>query len=191
MKERFPPETERKLLALGNRRDFRVLALTIGWILLVLAAWLYTAFHFARGFTSPSHFVFPLLWVLPFYPLRVQNTLCGKTFYANVVSAKYSSTYKALTGPMTWKQMREMEVSTADVVFDGDHGERLRNTYKERSVLANEIYYKPGDRVLVLRGLKYPVKYPIPDNAEYLCPVCGNFIKPGRRRCPWCKANFE
>ena len=87
MKERFSPETERKLLALGNRRYFRVLALTIGWILLVLAAWLYTAVHFARGFTSPSHFVFPLLWVLPFYPLRVQNTLCGKTFYANVVSA--------------------------------------------------------------------------------------------------------
>ena len=191
MKERFPPETERKLLALGNRRYLRVLALTIGWILLVLAAWLYTAFHFARGFTSPSNFVFPLLWVLPFYPLRVQNTLCGKTFYANVVSAKYSSTYKALTGPMTWKQMREMEVSTADVVFDGDHGERLRVTYKERSVLANEIYYKPGDRVLVLRGLKYPVKCPIPDDAEYLCPVCGNFIKPGRRRCQWCRANFE
>ena len=29
MKERFPPETERKLLALGNRRYLRVLALTI------------------------------------------------------------------------------------------------------------------------------------------------------------------
>lgn len=191
MKERFPPETERKLLALGNRRYFRVLTLTIGWILLVFAVWLYTAFRSERGFTSPSNFVFPLLWVLPFYPFRVQNTLRSKTFYANVVSAKYSSTFKALTGPMTWKQMREMEVSTADVVFDGDHGERLCVTYKERSVLANEIYYKPGDRVLVLRGLKYPVKYPIPDDAEYLCPVCGNFIKPARRRCPWCKANFE
>ncbi len=133
----------------------------------------------------------PLLCILPFYPLKVQKTLLTKTFYGKVAYAKFSSNYKTATGPITWNQAKELEMLTAEVLFTGDHGEKYRVTYKESSVLANEIYYKQDDRVLVIRGLKYPVKYPIPDEEQYLCPVCGNFIKPGKKHCQWCKSDFS
>lgn len=28
-------------------------------------------------------------------------------------------------------------------------------------------------------------------SAEYICPVCGNYIKVGKRICKWCKADFS
>ena len=191
MTDRLDPNTERKLLRLGNKKYFKTLALTILWCVGVLSAGAVWAILSERPINSPSNFIFPLLCILPFYPLKVHKLLRTRTFYGKVESAKYSSQYKTTTGPITWNQAKELEFLTADVVFKGNHGEKFVVTYKESSVLSKDIYYKQDDRVLVIRGLKYPVKLPIPDDAEYICPVCGNFIKPGEKRCQWCRSDFS
>ena len=143
-----------------------------------------------KPLNSPSNFIYPLLCILPFYPFKAHKTLFTKTFYGKVETAKFQNKYKTTTGPVTWNQAKELEILAAEVVFKGDKGEKYTVTYKESSVLANDIYYKPRGRVLVIKGLKYPVKYPIPEAEEYICPVCGNYIKPGKRVCGWCKADF-
>ncbi len=191
MKEHLSPETERKLISLGNRKYFRALFLTVGWIMLMIVLWIITALKWNRSFTSPSNFVYPVLCVLPFFPFKVYKILMTKTFYGNVASAKFSNAYKTTTGPITWNQAKELDILTADVVFMGENGAKFAVTYKEESVLAHELYYKQGDRVLVIRGLKYPVKVPIPETEEHICPVCGNFIKVGKKRCQWCKSDFS
>lgn len=191
MKEYFDKDIENKLTALGNKKYCKALILTIAWIGLMMTAWIFFTIKSERSFDDPSNFIYPLLCVLPFFPFKVQSILMTKTFYATVASAKFSSKYKTVTGPMTWTQTKELEVLAAEVLFKGDNGEKYTVTYKEASVLANDIYYKQGDRVLVIRGLKYPVKYPIPDTEEYICPVCGNFIKVGKKSCGWCKADFS
>lgn len=191
MKEFFDKDTEAKLLKLGRKKYAKTLILTILWILLVLAAWIFYMVKMNRAWNTPSAFAYPLLCLLPFFPFRVHKTLFSKTFYGTVESARFSVVHKAVSGPITYSQAKELEIVTADVVFRGDKGEKRSAAYREASVLAHDLYYKKDDRVLVIRGLKYPVKYPIPEAEEYLCPVCGNFIKPGKRTCRWCKADFS
>ncbi len=191
MTDRLDPNTERKLLKLGNKKYSKTLALTILWCVGILSVGAVWTILSERPINSPSNFIYPMLCILPFYPFKVHKLLRTRTFYGKVKSAKYSSRYKTTTGPITWNQAKELEVLTAEVVFRGDHGEKFVTTYKESSVLSKEIYYKQDDRVLVIQGLKYPVKLPIPEDAEYLCPVCGNFIKPGKKRCGWCKSDFS
>jgi len=190
MQEYFDKETEQKLILLGKKKYAKTLILTALWIIGVLTAGITWTIMAEEPINSPSNFIYPLLCILPFYPFKAHKILFTKTFYGKVESAKYSSQYKTVTGRMTIHQMKELEVDTANVSFKGDHGESYAVTYKEASVLANDIYYKQRDRVLVIKGLKYPVKYPLPDDSEYICPVCGNYIKPGKRVCGWCKADF-
>lgn len=191
MQEYFDKETEQKLILLGRKKYTKVLTLTILWIVGVLTAGIVWTLAAAKPLNSPSNFIYPLLCLLPFYPFRVHKILFTRTFYGKVETAKFQNKFKTTTGPVTWNQAKELEILAAEVVFKGDKGEKYAVVYKENSVLSNEIYYKPRERVLVIKGLKYPVKYPIPDDAEYICPVCGNFIKPGKRLCGWCKADFS
>ena len=190
MKPYFDQETERKLLQLGRKKFVKTLTLTILWCVMVLGAWIAYIVYSGRSWNSPSVFAYPLLCLLPFFPFRVQKILFSKNFYGTVESARLVPSHKAISGPITYSQAKELEIMTAEVVFRGDHGEKRAVTYTEASVLAKDLYYRKDDRVLVIRGLKYPVKYPIPETEEYICPVCGNFIKPGKRSCRWCRTDF-
>ncbi len=191
MNERLSPKTERRLIALGNRKYCTALILTVGWIVLMLALWVLSDLYWGRPFLSAYNLAFPALCILPFFPFKVQRILRMKTFYGEVVSAKFSTVYKSPIGlPSVWST-KELDLPAGTFVFRGKNGMEYAATYTKDSVLAHELYYKQGDRVFVIRGLKYPVKIPIPEAQEYLCPACGNFIKPGKRRCAWCRSDFS
>ncbi len=193
MADYFDKSTEKKLLALGRKKYLKTLFLTIAWFLLVIALWVGITRATGRDLLEPSSCLYTLLLILPFYPLRVQRVLFTKTFYGKVGVVKMANQNKSITGLVTSAQIqKEMEEQGVLVQFNGDRGERYTVYYREQSILANhELYYQPGDRVLVIRGLRFPVKYPIPEDAPYVCPVCGHQIKIGHRNCGWCKADFR
>lgn len=181
--------TEKRLIALGNKKFIKTLLLTIGWTAAVLYLWYLYVISFERSFTHPTCFAFPLLLILPYFPFQAHKILFGKTFYGRVMSAKYRMRRKWIT--LTVAEMRNAEYQTADVRFVGRDGEIVQINYKQKSILAKNIYYKPDDYIFFVRGLRYPVRYPIPDDQEQICPSCGSFMKAGKRRCGWCKADFS
>ncbi|MBQ7923341.1 MAG: hypothetical protein IJ325_12345 [Clostridia bacterium] len=189
MYPRLDKNTERKLIALGKRQYYKVLLLTSLWIVGVIAAWYAYAVTRERPLTHPTSFIFPLLIILPFFPFHAHRVLLSKTFYGRVMSAKYRMKRKLIL--LSYAEMRNPEYLTADVVFVGRNGEKVETNYKLASILADRIYYKPDDYILSIRGLKYPIKCPIPENREHICPLCGSFIKVGKRRCSWCRADFS
>ncbi|MBP3368307.1 MAG: hypothetical protein J6L71_02625 [Clostridia bacterium] len=190
MKERLDKRTEDKLIQIGRKKYITAIVLTTLWFVLVIFAWIYLTDKFNRSLTEPSSFVYPLLLVLPFYPFRVYELFKTKTFYGEITTAKYGRRVRATGDFMTWKQANSMEEQFAEIVVMGDSGKSFATKYKKGSILHDEIFYKPGDRVFVVRGLKYPIKCPIPKDEEYICPSCGNFVHAGRRRCSWCKTDW-
>lgn len=189
MYPRLDIHTEKRLIALGKKRFWKVLLLTVAWIVAIIILWRLYLIHFNRLFTHPTSFAFPLFMILPFFPFHAHRTIFGKTFYGRVMSAKYRKKRKIFL--LTAADMKNADYLTADVVFVGRNGESVTINYKLKSILDGNIYYKPDDYILFVRGLNYPVKYPIPEDKENICPVCGNFIKAGKRRCGWCKADFS
>lgn len=190
MKERLDKRTEDKLIQIGRRKYIRAIVLTALWFVLVIFAWIYLTDKFNRSLTEPSSFVYPLLLVLPFYPFRVYEIFKTKTFYGEITTAKYGRRVRATGDFMTWKQANSMEEQFAEIVVMGDSGKSFTTKLTKGSILHDEIFYKPGDRVLVVRGLKYPIKCPIPKDEEYICPSCGNFVHAGRCSCSWCKSDW-
>ncbi len=190
-KSTLHPREERKLRALGRRKLIKAWILTILWYAAVMGGWAYITVRFNRSITHPGSFIFLFLLALPIYPLKIYRVLFAKSFYATVGEVKFSEAVKLVVGRVTIRQARNLEYEIVSVTFHGDNGEKQTITYKEANVRADNCYYKFGDRVLVLPGLKYPVKVPIPEKERMLCPVCGVFMKKGERRCSWCKANFE
>ena len=190
MKERLDKRTEDKLIQIGRKKYITAIVLTALWFVLVIFAWIYLTDKFNRSLTEPSSFVYPLLLVLPFYPFRVYEIFKTKTFYGEITTAKYGRRVRATGDFMTWKQANSMEEQFAEIVVMGDSGKSFTTKLTKGSILHDEIFYKPGDRVFVVRGLKYPIKCPIPTDEEYICPSCGNFVQAGRRRCSWCKTDW-
>ncbi len=182
---------ERKLKALAKRKLIKAWVLTVLWYAAVIAGWAATVFYMRRPVTHPGSFIFMLMLVLPFYPLKAHTVLFGKTFYANVCDVRFGTVTKAAGGFLTIKQAKNLEREALFVTFNGDKGERKTVIYKEENIMMSGGYYKIGDRVLVLQGLKYPVKVPLPEDGKMLCPVCGMFTKEGKRKCGWCNADFQ
>ncbi len=198
-KSTLSPREERKLKALCKRRLIKVWALALLWYGVVLGGWAYMIFAMNRPFNHPSSFIYVLLLALPVYPFKIHRKLFGKCFYANVGTVTFSESVKVVTGPITIRQARTLEYEVVTVTFLGDNGEKRVIPYKEHNIRANDCYYKFGDRVYVLHGLKFPVKVPMPEEKEMACPVCGIFLKDDAadpydktpRKCSWCGADFE
>ncbi len=192
MADYFDPRTERKLKALGQRNYIKTLCLTLLWFALVAVAWFLLIPHSGGSPTEPSSFIFPLLLILPFSPFHAHRVLFGKTFYGKVVLAQAESKPQGISagGVPLYRTAGKAFYATAEhVVVVGGNGERLDTFYREPTILGMD-YYQKGDRVLVIRGLRYPVKCPIPEDVPYVCPSCSHHINIGQRRCGWCKAEF-
>ncbi len=190
-RSKLDPVEERTLFALSKRKVIKTWVLTLLWLAAVAGLWVYITVAMNRPVTHPGSFVFLLLLMLPFYPLRAHQVMFGKSFYATVGTADFVVKTKGAAGPTTFRQMTKLEYIAYAVTFYGEHGERKTVVYKEGSVHAKDGYYKQGDRVLVLAGLKFPVKCPMPTGSEkMLCPACGHELKEGQRHCGWCKADF-
>ncbi len=193
-KSTLHPREERKLKALCRRKLIKAWGFTVLWYAAVIAGWAYITVTMNRPVLDPGLIVYLALFILPFYPFRVHRTLFSKSFYANVGAVKYADDLKLVQGAVmrggrTIARAYEREVLS--VTFHGDNGDKITVLYNEHNVRADGGYYKFGDRVLVLKGLKYPVKVPLPEDERMICPVCGLFIPKGERHCSWCNADFK
>ena len=61
MKEYLDKNTERKLIALGNKRFYRVLALTIAWIAFVIIGFITFVINEERSFADLHNYIILLL----------------------------------------------------------------------------------------------------------------------------------
>ena len=180
--------TERKLIALGNKRFYRVLALTIAWIVLVIAGFIMFVINEGRSFADLHNYIILLLCILPFFPFSAHKTLFSKTFYATVVYTVNETQFDTLR--QAYVSNRPEVINVLEVTYEKDNGKKFALAYKKDKYLVEGLHYDEGDRVFFARGLKYPMEFPLPEGKEFKCPICGRTVTADSKVCGRCKTDF-
>ena len=82
MNEYLNKNAELRLIKLGNRRYYRTLVLTVGWIVLVVVAWLCVMMGGKYSFARVPSYLPLLLCILPFFPFSASSVLFSKMMRA-------------------------------------------------------------------------------------------------------------
>lgn len=188
MKNKLDPKIEARFIALGNKRYYRTLVLTAVWILLVIAAFLVFVISTERSFADLGNYLILLLCIIPFFPFSAHKILLSKSFYASVSLATDDALYDELR--KAYMSNRFDVENVRSVTFEKDSGEKFTVSYKIKSYIMDGLHYEEGDRVFFVRGLKYPLKFPITEGKEFKCPVCGHTVSAEDTVCKSCRLNF-
>ena len=188
MKNKLDPKIEARFIALGNKRYYRSLVLTVVWILLVIAAFLVFVILTERSFADLGNYLILILCIIPFFPFSAHKVLLSKSFYASVSHATDNALFDELR--KAYVSNRFDVENTRSVTFEKDSGEKFTVSYKIKSYIMDGLHYDEGDRVLFVRGLKYPFKFPLSEGKEFTCPVCGHTGSAEDTVCKSCKLNF-
>jgi hypothetical protein len=81
-------------------------------------------------------------------------------------------------------------VNVLEVTYTRDSGEKFAVVYKMDDSLVNDLHFDEGDRVYFVRGLKYPIEFPLPEGKDFKCPVCGRSVHAESQTCDRCKTNY-
>ena len=190
MKTVFDSAQEVRLKALGKRQQIRVCIFTILWTIAVVGLWLWYILSSGRALTDFTSVFVLVLLSLPFLLFGVHKTLFGKSYYADVTDTRYDQRMKNVGALSTRREFADAEIEVAVITLKTDEKETIRLEFSEESVKANSIYYKTGDRIMKIKGLKFPIKCPLDSVDRILCPKCGNFMKEGKIRCGYCKTEL-
>lgn len=188
MKNKLDPKIEARFIALGNKRYYRTLVLTALWIVLVIAAFLVFVISTERSFAELGNYLILLLCIIPFFPFSAHKILLSKSFYASVSLATDDALYDELR--KAYMSNRFDVENVRSVTFEKDSGEKFTVSYKIKSYIMDGLHYEEGDRVFFVRGLKYPLKFPITKGKEFKCPVCGHTVSAEDTVCKSCRLNF-
>ena len=188
MNKYLDKNTERKLISLGNKRFYKVLALTVAWIVFVIAGFIMFVINEERSFADLHNYIILLLCILPFFPFGAHKTLFSKTFYATVAYTVNETQFDTLR--QAYVSNRPEVVNVLEVTYEKDNGKKLTLAYKKDKYLVEGLHYDEGDRVFFARGLKYPMEFPLPEGKEFKCPVCGRTVNPDEKVCSRCKTDF-
>ncbi|MBO5968747.1 MAG: zinc ribbon domain-containing protein [Clostridia bacterium] len=188
MKNKLDLKIEARFIALGNKRYYRALVLTAVWILLVIAAFLVFVISTERSFADLGNYLILLLCIIPFFPFSAHKILLSKSFYASVSLATDDALYDELR--KAYMSNRFDVENVRSVTFEKDSGEKFTVSYKIKSYIMDGLHYEEGDRVFFVRGLKYPLKFPITEGMEFKCPVCGHTVSAEDTVCKSCRLNF-
>ena len=190
MNHRLNSTAEQKLIALGNKRYYRTLVLTVAWLILVMAAFVVSMTLGKRSLAEPRNYLVLILWVLPFFPFSAHKILFSKTFYATVSYGVNANQFESLK----WaghNNHRPERVAVLEITFKRDDGKEIMITYKKSTYPGKGFHYAEGDRVFFVRGLKYPLKYPITDGEKFTCPVCGTTVEVEQPICRGCHLDLS
>ena len=190
MKAVFDAAQDARLRALGKRQQVRMAVLVALWSAALIGVWLWYIISSGRSLIDFTTVLVLVMLALPFLLFGAHKTLFGKSYYADVTAARYAQRMKNVGALGTRREFADAEIEVAVVTLKTDEKETIQLEFPEESVKANSIYYKPGDRVLKINGLKYPVKYPLDSVERILCPKCGSFMKEGKTRCGYCKTEL-
>ena len=189
MNEYLDKSTESKLISIGNKKYYRTAMLTIGYIALVIVFWLFFMIFFNRSFELIINYIPLFICILPFFPFLVHKTLFSKTFYATVNYTVNSTQFQQLKE--AYVRERPETVDVLEIKFKKDDGKEFAIIYRKKNDITNGIHYESGDRVLFVRGLKYPFKFPINNTAERTCSICGRTVDIKSMTCKRCKFDYS
>ena len=184
MNEYLDKKTESRLIALGNKKYYRTLALTVGWIALVVVLWLAVMLVSELSFATLPYYIPLVLCALPFFPFSAHKVLFQKTFYATVDYTVNTTQFQQLKEAYVHDRPDTVEV--LEVKFKKDDGKLLNLVWRKKSYVMEGLHYNSGDRVIFVRGLKYPFKFPADASVERTCAVCGRTVGIGDRVCKRC-----
>ena len=187
MNEYLDKKIEQKLIDIGNKRYFRAILLTIGWSILVVIFWLLFMILGCHSFLFIANYVPLVLCALPGF--FTWKTLSSKTFYATVNYTVNSTQFQQLKE--AYVSDRPETVDVLEVRFKKDDGKEFTTQYKRKNYVMDGIHYDSGDRVLFVRGLKYPIVLPITGVIERTCPVCGRTLEAQKMTCKRCNFDFS
>ena len=185
----FHPIVESKLISLGNRRYYRFLVPTLAWIVLVVAAFAVYMIAFQRSLAKPQGYAILISALIPFFPFGAHKVLLSKTFYATVSYNVNATQFEGLEWAGT--RNRPTKVDVLEITCKRDDGKEIRVTFKKERFPGKGLHYSEGDRVLFVRGLKFPYKFPTAPGEKFTCPVCGTTVETEQPICRRCGADFN
>ena len=191
MKEYLNKNSERKLQELGNRRFYKVLVLTVAWITFVVVGFITFVINDGRSFADIHNYIILVLCILPFFPFSAHEVLFSKTFYATVAYTVSVAQNDSLRKAYVSQKNALEVVNVLEVVYTRDSGEKFTVVYKMDDTLVNDLHFDEGDRVYFVRGLKYPIEFPLPEGKAFKCPVCGRSVQSDSQVCSRCKTNYH
>ena len=189
MNEYLDKNTEDRLVAIANKRYYRVLLLSICWIVVLLFCWFAFMIFGERSFSLIANYIPLIFLVIPFFPFSAHKVIFSKTFYATVDHKVSYTQFQQLKE--AYVSGRPDTVEALSIKFRSDDGKEFSLIYKKKNYVMDGIHYGEGDRVLFVRGLKYPFKLPITDAVERTCPVCGRTVGISQRVCAKCKFDYS
>ncbi len=189
MNTHLTPTAEAKLTALGNKRYYRTLALTVAWLIFVTAAFVVCVTLGKSSLAEPHSYLILVLWVLPFFPFGAHKILLSKTFYATVSYGVNANQFESLKYQSGWNVPQK--VSVLEITFKRDDGKEITITYKKSTYPGKGFHYAEGDRVLFVRGLRFPCKLPCAEAEKFTCPLCGTTIEAETMVCRSCRTDLS
>ena len=155
----LPPATEEEYRKLSRRQVLKKLIPAVFWIVLDLVCWFSYAAVSGKPVTHPGSIFFTILLILPFYPFRIHLLLWQETFYGTVADLRYER--KMITDWTAKTNRRYKDVFVLYIRTDEGITEKLY--FITNDDIRKCAYYRKDDRVLKLKGVKFPVKITPPD----------------------------
>ena len=158
-REYLPPETEKQYRELSRRQVRKKAVPALVWILLDLVCWILYVVLSGKSLTHPSAIFFTILLVLPFYPFRIHLLLWQETFYGTIADLRYERMMVT-----DWTSKTNRRFKDAFVLYiRTDEGITEKQCFIHNDDIKKCAYYKKDDRVLKLKGVKFPVKVMPPE----------------------------
>ena len=189
MNEHLDSSIEAKLLAIGNKRYHKAMILTWAWIAVVIVGWLFWMIWKSRAFSLVPNYLPLILCALPFFPFRAHKILFAKTFYATIDHTVNDTQFQQLK-----EAYFKNRPDTKDVFIlklKKDNGALTTLTYEKKNDIMDGLHYTEGMRVLLVRGLNYPIPLPITDTTKRTCPRCGRTVDVGETTCSRCQFDYS
>lgn len=191
MKQYLGKNAESKLTALGNRRFYKALIFTLTWEILLIAVWIAWSVISLMSFGDMRTYLPLALGVIPFYPFKVHKILFSNSFYATVSYTANEAQFDSLKKSYASAKFCPDVVNVLEVTYERDDGKKFTVAYKKDKYLLDGLHYDEGDRVFFVRGLKYPMEFPLPADKDIKCPVCGRTVTADSKTCNRCKIDFS
>lgn len=190
MKAYLDKNAERKLTALGDKRFYKAFIVSIAWEILVLVLWIFWSINSQRAFGDIRTYLPIVFCVIPFYPFKAHKILFSKSFYATVAYTTNAAQFDSLKKAYVSERFRPDVVDVLEVTYEKDDGKKFTLVYKKDKYLVDGLHYDEGDRVFFVRGLKYPMEFPLPEGKDFKCPICGRTVTADSKVCGRCKTDF-
>lgn len=173
----LPSDTEEEYRKLSRRQVLKKLIPAVCWFVLDLACWFAYAAVSGKPVTHPGSIFFTILLILPFYPFRIHLLLWQETFYGTVADLRYER--KMITDWTAKTNRRYKDVFVLYIRTDEGLTEKLY--FITNDDIRKCAYYRKDDRVLKLKGVKFPVKITPPDPPKVNLFYQPDFSKPEKR----------